>query len=128
MYLGIILHLGSRLKSCTCYISRDAISNLPLCYSGVPIFCSNLVKIMQWVTESNPTERQVRSIAKSMFRKMAGDGKVIPKSEIDERAKTLLSSQSAPSAGTSTSLNELKSSVKHLLHSALLLSGTDEVG
>ncbi len=92
-------------------------------------FPSNLVKIMQWVTESNPTERQVRSIAKSMFRKMAGDDKVILKSQIEEHAQVLLSSQSGSAeAGTAKSLQELKSSVKRLLHSALLLSGTNEVG
>ncbi len=94
--------------------------------------CSNLVKIMHWVAESNPTERQVHGIAKSMFRKMAQGRKVIPKSEIEESSQRLCSSSITPrsigSEGSSDkSMNELRSSVKRLLHSAVLLSGLNEV-
>ena len=94
---------------------------------------SNLVKVLKWVTEANPSERQVCNIAKSMFRKMVAEGKKsISKSEIDQRARVLLQPTAGePSSSTtveSQSFKDLEPSVKRMLHGALQLSDTGEVG
>ena len=99
--------------------------------SQLPTLPNHLLKVMHWVVGSNEAERRIRVIAKTMFSKMAqgsGETKIIPKSKIDESAQLLLSSsaESHP-PGLAKSAKELRSSVKRLLHSAMLLSGSDEV-
>lgn len=86
-----------------------------------------LLKMMKWVTEATDSERQVRVVAKSMFSKMAGRNQAIPRMKIDDSAQILLSSESESVSPEIAKSKQLKSSVKKLMHSALLQSGSDEV-
>jgi len=86
-----------------------------------------LLKVMKWVTEATDSERQVRVVAKSMFSKMAGRNQTIPRMKIDDSAQILLSSESESVSPEIAKSKQLKSSVKKLMHSALLQSGSDEV-
>ena len=135
-------NVDSLQKSLECFIQaaengvQDAGNWIGSFLSSIPalppsvILPSSLVKVMQWVTRATDTEKQIRIVAKSMFSKMTGpENPTIPKSKIDERAQLLLASQSehAHTPGLAKSAKELRSSVKRLLHSALLLSGSEEV-
>ena len=95
----------------------------------------SLVKVMKWVTEATESEKQIRSIAKSMFHKMGGGQSSIPQNVIDQSAEKLLSKE--PSEGGFASAIEtpglvkssklLKGSVKRLMQEAVIKSGTKEV-
>ena len=87
----------------------------------------SLMKVMRWITEATESERQVRVVAKSMFSKMAGRSQAIPRAKIDESAQILLSSESESVSPEIAKSNQLKGSVKKLMHSAVLQSGSDEV-
>lgn len=88
-----------------------------------------LLKVMKWITKATESERQVRIVAKSMFSKMAGHNRAIPRGKIEQSAQMLLSSENenirvSPEIAKS---KQLQGSVKRLMHSALLQSGSDEV-
>ena len=64
-----------------------------------------------------------------MFSKMAGHNRAIPREKIEQSAQVLVSSESesicvSPEIAKS---KQLQGSVKRLMHSALLQSGSDEV-
>lgn len=88
-----------------------------------------LLKVMNWITKATESERQVRIVAKSMFSKMAGHNRAIPREKIEQSAQVLVSSESesihvSPEIAKS---KQLQGSVKRLMHSALMQSGSDEV-
>ena len=88
----------------------------------------HLVRLMKLVSEATTSEKQICTVARSMFVKMA-DGKTsIPEDKIDECATRLLASGSVRSEGElAKSSKLLRGSVKKLLQEAAAKSETHEV-
>lgn len=86
---------------------------------------SELVREMQVMTDATSTEKQVRLAAKSMFQKMAGGRKTIPRKEISQKAKSLLEAEDTAHLKKSSKM--LEGSINRLMQDALVINKKDEV-
>ncbi len=88
------------------------------------------VKIMRWISEATTADKQIYTVARSMFNTMADGAPAIPEDKLDEAATRLLSSQSGSGdgAGLAKSSKMLRGSVKRLLQEAAAQTDSNEVG
>lgn len=103
----------------------DALPSLPESVS-IP---DSMRAHMKWLRRSTETERQIRTIAKAMFWKMAGSDAVIPRCDFSERSRGLcrVGVDGSSSAAVAKSAQQLEGAVKSLLHKAVLQSDSSVV-
>ena len=87
-----------------------------------------LFRRLQRVSDASRAEQQIQDVARSMFKKMAGDSDSIPRAGMDAAVQRLFACQSAllPDDKASKS-KELRQSLKDLLYTAMAISNKDEV-
>lgn len=103
----------------------DALPSLPASVS-IP---DSVRAHMEWLRCSTEIERQVRTVAKAMFWKMAGSDGVIPRGRFSECSRDLCGGtvEGSQPAAVAKSAQQLQGAVKHLLHGAALQSGSSVV-
>ena len=105
----------------------DALPSLPASVSvGIP---DSMRAHMEWLRRSTEIERQIRTVAKSMFWKMAGSDAAIPRCDFSKRSRGLCGGavEGSSPAAVVKSAQQLEGAVKNLLHGAVLQSGSSVV-
>ncbi len=86
------------------------------------------LKIMRWISSATTADKQIYTVARSMFNTMANGASAIPKDKLDEAATRLLGSQSGDDgADLAKSSKMLRGSVKRLMQEAAAQTDTNEV-